>query len=155
MPSCWRWRPPRTTPCPAAPLNDSCANPVTVVCGGGAVSMDNTNATIDPTDPALPCHFGGPTQRGRGSVWARFTATASTATIVVGGAGAADDSVMALYDGLTCPPVTQLFCDDDGGPDFLSQIAATGLTPGNQYLIEITALTNAEKGPYTVTVTCP
>ena len=138
------------------PINDSCTNPTAMSCGG-VVVFDNTNATTNATDPALPCFFGNPASQGTGSVWGVLTLASAQSQVVIEtsvNSGPADTQ-LAVYTG-TCGSLTQIACSEDidePNGNFLSRVTLTNLAAGT-YLVEMTTFSEADRGAYNVTVTC-
>src|SRR5690606_34882994 len=113
------------------PANDNCANAAFISCFGGA-TFSNIFATDDPSDPPFSCRLEGPAQ-GSGSVWFRFTSSATSAAISLC-QSLEGDSMVAVYSG-TCGNLTELACNDD----FCgrrSLVTVTGLTIGQTYFIQ-------------------
>ncbi|MFO0838179.1 MAG: choice-of-anchor X domain-containing protein [Phycisphaerae bacterium] len=138
---------------PPPPANDECANAVTIPCGGSA-STDNSSATTNASDPAFACRVGGSGQ-GAGSVWFKFVASGSDATLDTNLSTTITDTLLAVYDG-SCGSLVQIGCDDDAGTGLLSLVNVTGLTAGNTYYVEAAAWsTTSTRGNIVVSLTCP
>lgn len=145
------------------------------ICGAVQVSsnsvttLDNTNATTSVFDPDLllcnpvfPAGF-----KGEGSMWLRFVATHTTATVDTELTGLTPippqvvvDSILTVYFSSDGTPGTALFgeiaCDDDSGTGTLSLINLTNLTIGGVYYIELMDYPGqGSRGIYTVRVTSP
>ncbi len=129
--------------------NDDCANAELIACGA-TVNGSNQFATIDPTDPNFDCSFGGP-QQGVGSIWYRFVATQTSATVDLCASAAADTMVQILQG--NCGELVSLACNDDSC-GLRSAVTATGLTVGNTYYIEVAGFDAAGVGPITLSLTC-
>ena len=118
--------PPPPPPPPPSPSNNQCADaqPVGDVTN---LSFDTRNATFD----------------GRGlcmrspNIWYCYTASC-TGNVTVSLLGSSYDTMLAVYNGCECDPVSSdlIRCNDDFGSQLQSQITFTA-TEGNQYLIEI------------------
>jgi len=143
--------------CPA-PANDVCENATGISCGD-RIWVDNSLATTDPSDPAYSCRAGGPGQ-GAGTLWFSFTAEDTSVHIdTCNSIAPADDTILALYDG-TCPltPGNEIACNEDAGlacGQRLSELCATGLTPGATYHIQVSSFDAASLGVISLQVDCP
>lgn len=136
--------------CPIPPTNDECSSAIDIVCGTN-VTVDNTTATENATDPIYSCR-AGVADNGFGTIWFTFTATETTALVhtcdsVVG------DTLLAVYDG-TCGALTEIACgEDDCG--LRSQVCAENLIVGNTYYIQASTFGDGGRGAITVQVDCP
>jgi len=86
---------------------DACTTP-TVVAGLGSFSIDNTAAAAGQ-DFAPGC---APANMAR-DVWFTWTAAASGSTTIATCSGVGFDSVLAVYNGSTCPGAASIACSDD------------------------------------------
>lgn len=116
--------------------------------------VDNTGVN-NPSSPGYSCGFaGGPHD---GTVWLKFTASNSSVRInSCGSIGTADDSTFAVYDG-TCSSLVEIGCaeDDCGASTFLGDVTVGGLTPGNEYFIQFSAWSPANRAEYALQIECP
>ncbi len=136
-------------PClPNVPANDLCANAAVLATNGTVATVDLRSATDSGTDPQFSCKFGG-AGNGSGSVWYRFTATATSHRITTCDSPGVD-SIIAVYSG-TCATLTEIACNDDLCGT-LSELCVTGLTPGTQYFIQLAAFDAASRGVYSIAV---
>jgi hypothetical protein len=132
------------------PANDECDGAIMLTCNSVTVA-DNTLATINPADPFISCHFGGP-QQGDGSIWYKFVATDTSARIQTCGSFApADDSIIAVYD--DCNGF-EIGCSEDFC-GLLSRVDLQGLTIGNTYTIMLASYDVSDQGMYTLELVCP
>ncbi len=125
--------------CFSPPANDNCSSATPVSVGSSCVNTlgTNVNATASAGAAAPTCGlYSG------GDVWYSFVAPPSgsvtlTASSIVGGP---TDMDMALYSG-TCGTLTQLDCDDFGGPapapDYMPQINFANLIAGQTYYVRL------------------
>lgn len=126
------------------PANNACATPTAV--GVGDTAYDTTEATTD--GPANGCGSGSQVAN---DVWFLFTApgtgtlTASTCAV------ASYDTVIAIYNGASCPPGAPLSCNDDFCAP-RSQTSAA-VVSGNQYLIRVGGFSASDKGTGTLNLT--
>ncbi|MBX3396155.1 MAG: proprotein convertase P-domain-containing protein [Phycisphaerae bacterium] len=146
------------TPCPIPPINDLCVNAIPIQCGE-TITVDNTEATTDASDPLFPCRVGGP-QAGFGTIWFTFVPTTSSATIrTCSSLAPATDSILQVFSGECGALGTQLACNDDttgcGTNGLRSSVCVTNLIVGNTYYIEVAAWAAGAVGPYAVEVICP
>jgi hypothetical protein len=149
---------PNPCPPPQPPINDACDSAVLLTCGL-QVSVDNTYATTDPSDPAFTCHAGGAAQ-GVGTVWYKFVAAGTSVQVsTCGSALPVNDTLVAVYDG-SCPLTagSEIACNEDAwGPSCgrLAKVCATGLVPGNTYYIQVASSSGSSRGVITVNIACP
>ena len=141
--------------CGGAPSNDICTAPRAVACG---TSLDFTSiaATGNSSDPTFSCAFAGP-QRGDGSMWFRFTAADTSAFLSTDSSIGVIDTLLAVYDG-SCGSLVELACDDDSGDSgtgLLSKLCVTGLTVGQDYLVQVASFPGAALGRATLEIQCP
>jgi hypothetical protein len=112
----------------AAPANDQCAGAIALL-PGVAVTEDTTTATStgDPV-PACQTVFGS-------GVWFTYTPS-ETAPVLVSSCGSSFDTVIGIYTG-ACGALTQVACNDDGGPDCVGVAASVvfNATAGTTYHI--------------------
>lgn len=130
---------------PVAPANDLCANAVTVL------HSSSTNGTTVAATPAagpdaqlagMPyaCHWAAAPGTIHNTVWYKFVATGTTATVNTCGSPAGlVDSIVGVFSG-TCGAFTQIGCGEDecaaGAAPYLSNTGSiAGLTVGNTYFI--------------------
>lgn len=136
--------------CPVPPTNDECSSALDIPCGSN-LTVDNTTATENPSDPAFSCRAGTPLP-GFGTIWFTFTATDTTAFIQTC-SSEIGDSLLAVYDG-SCGALTEIACgEDDCG--LLSEFCVENLTIGNTYFIQAASFGDAGRGAITVQVDCP
>lgn len=122
-----------TTPA-TPPVNDNCGNAIALTVGGtfgdndipGTILAASTTAGVTPTCQAS---FSA-------DVWYSVTVPASGSVTIetqVASSNSMTDSVVAAFSG-TCGSLTQIGCDDDGGPsgvnNLMSILSLTGRTPG-------------------------
>ncbi|MCB9853815.1 MAG: proprotein convertase P-domain-containing protein [Phycisphaerales bacterium] len=140
--------------CPIPPTNDECDSALTIVCGTN-ITVDNTTATENPSDPLFSCHAGGP-DTGFGTIWFSFVATDTTAFVQTCNSEVGD-TLLAVYDG-SCGGLVEIACSEDdcgSGPGFLSELCAENLIIGNTYIIQAATFGDAGRGAITVEVDCP
>lgn len=149
-------------PSGAVPVNDDCCGNLPLVCFSSAFA-DNTNATTVPEDPPFSCHPSGPSTQGVGTLWYRFVATETRATVdTVGSPPPADNSLIAVYrltSGLCtgllpCPGLVELGCSNDDGTGALSSVTVDGLIVGDTYMIQLASLSPENLGVHTLNLSC-
>ncbi|HWL95354.1 MAG TPA: hypothetical protein VNT79_17680 [Phycisphaerae bacterium] len=142
-----------TGDCPEFPT-DSCEDAPLYPCNT-VVSLNNANATTDPTDPGFSCHFTAPGTQGLATMWLRFQAS-DTSALIGNCNSEVLDTELAVYDG-TCGALTELACsEDDCGLDgLLSRVCVEGLTPGNIYYIQVASFTSSSQGSMEISIECP
>lgn len=135
-----------------APLNDDLADAEVVTVGaiGATVTDTEPNArygSVEATDPAYSCHFGGPAT-GFDGVWyqitpaadSRVTVSTGTSTITDPAAGV-PDTLLAIYKG-TPSAGNEVACNDDiSGSNFRST-AVSNLLSGNTYWVHVSQWTD-------------
>ncbi len=126
---------------PAPPANDNCdsAQPVGNVTN---LPFDTTNATFD--GPGL-CMVSN-------NIWYRYTATC-TGEVTVSLCGSSFDTMLAVYNGISCYPSSNdlIDCDDDTC-DRQSE-STFNVIAGSQYLIEVGGY-ESEAGPGVLSISC-
>ncbi len=141
-----------STECPIFP--DECTSPQTIECGE-SVTFDQSVGTTNPTDPAFSCHFGGAAP-GTNSAWFEFEATGNGAFLTTCNSPTTTDTLIAVYDG-SCGSLVEIACNEDAGcgvTGFLSEMTVCGLTPGNTYLVQVAAFSEADAGMTTLEINC-
>jgi len=142
-----------TCPCPGLGVaNDECVDAEEVPCNG-SVTVDNTNATTDPTDPGFSCHFNGPGTQGVGTVWYTFTAEATSAFLETNNS-AVSDTLLAVYAG-SCGFLVEIACSEDEGDGLLSEVCVEGLAIGATYFVQVASFSAGSLGSITLDITCP
>ncbi len=135
-----------------AAANDSCdgAEQITL---GTPVTFSNAASTTSASDPLFSCIFGGPGQ-GFGSTWFRFTADGSSVQLDTSDSMGSNDTVVGVYSG-DCGNLIEVACGEDidfDGLNFLTQVIATGLTAGTEYLVQVSTFNEAAAGEITLAV---
>ncbi len=128
-----------------AQAGDDCSAPI-VISGTGTFNWDNTLNTTSGFDGGDPTTCFSPTNAGstgsdaiRQDVFFAWTVPASgNYTFDTENSIGIDDTKMSIHLGSDCA-ATCVASDDDGGsvPAFSSLIQLTGLTNGDQYLIQV------------------
>lgn len=133
----------------ADPTNLTCADAVQISCNS-AQSVVNTQVDNIPSYP-YSCGNG---HAHNGTVWYKFTATRTSASISTCDS-AGTDSTFAVFGG-SCGALVPLACVEDGGCNGagLGKTCVSGLTIGNTYYIEFSSQTAAERGQYSIQVDC-
>lgn len=136
---------------------DRCFDAAPITCNDSLI-LDNTHATIGSTDPSFGCTIANPGPRG--SVWAKFVPTETSARISTCYSPApADNSIVAMYSGW-CESLFLVGCSDnvpgcqtETGQN--SVFCTHDLIPGETYYIQLASWTDADRGPYNLEVQCP
>ncbi|RAR75442.1 T9SS type A sorting domain-containing protein [Flavobacterium aciduliphilum] len=123
------------------PANDLCSNAITLTPGGvfadnavsGTLYGATTTAGITPSCQSL----------SNSDVWYTVQVPASGSLTIetqVASSNSISDSIVAAFTG-TCGSLTQIGCDDDGGPaganNLMSLLSLTGLTPNDTIYIGV------------------
>ncbi|MCI0362911.1 MAG: hypothetical protein L0Y44_00275 [Phycisphaerales bacterium] len=144
--------------CDPFPINDECANAITVNDGANAVSNAGATNSFNPAPPGVPCTSGGSGNFTR-DVWFDYTATcAGVVTIDLCATSApVTDTVMAIYSG-ECAALTLVGCDDDScggvGPPDLKSKATVNVTVGQQLKIRVGSWQASPAGAMLLTIGC-
>ena len=111
---------------PTVPVNNNCANAITLPVNGGCSNVNGTVSGSTSSGVAVaPCT--GPVGY---DVWYNFIAVNTTATITLSSIGANfTNTRLQLFSG-SCGSLTSIFCGT-------TSIAATGLTAGNTYYVRV------------------
>jgi hypothetical protein len=137
---------------------DDCTGAQPIACNS-SVTFDNSSFTDNPFDPAFSCYVGGPA-RGSNTAWFTFTATSSLADLSLCNPGTlAEFTLLAVYSG-SCGDLTEIACNREGGPgcgpfESQSRVAATGLTPGQTYYVQVASVLSFGIGQVELTLACP
>lgn len=121
------------TTAPTTPSNDNCSNAIALTPNTTCVSTSGTlaNATVSGLSKAS-CDVSS--YSSLKDVWYKFTATASSHTIMLTPSSGLD-AVLSMYS--SCSG-TQLGCSDNGGgPGGAEKIIKTGLTSGTTYYVRV------------------
>ncbi len=144
--------------CVTNPYNDDCADAMMLQsspeCHPTFASV--TNATPDSGFAPGSCDAYSGTPLGAG-VFFKFIAASSNETITVNPTGDLD-AVVVLYEGNDCSNLTEVQClDAPGGSGGLTQMEATGLTPGQLYWVRVYdyGSQNASNGDFNICITHP
>ncbi|WP_179339358.1 choice-of-anchor D domain-containing protein [Winogradskyella ludwigii] len=123
---------------------DSCINALTIPVNSTCVNQSFTN--VGATDSGVADPGCGGYQGG--DVWFKLTVPSSGAvTLTTSENGGFTDSGMALYTG-SCGSLSLVSCDDDSGEDNMSQISASGLTPGATVYVRVWEFFNNSFGTF-------
>lgn len=136
---------------------DRCIDAAPITCNDSLI-LDNTHATIGSTDPSFGCTIANPGPRG--SVWAKFIPTETSAQIMTcNSPSPADNSIVAMYSG-SCENLSLVGCSDnvpgcqtETGQN--SVFCPHDLIPGKTYYIQLASWTDDDRGPYKLEVQCP
>ena len=138
---------------PSGGDGDNCADAIAVDCNS-SVTVDNTSATDEATDPIFSCRSGG-AGAGSGSLWFTFVATDTSARLDTELSTGATDTLLAVYDG-TCGAFTEIACSEDEGVGLLSIVDVFGLTVGTTYYVQVSNFgTFSTRGDMTLQIACP
>jgi hypothetical protein len=132
------------------PEHTSCEQAWELTCNGRK-SFDDSDVS-NPPSPPYTCGNGASHD---GTLWYRFTATATSASVSTCGS-VAQDSTFAVYTG-TCGSLVEIACSEDGGcsrASGLSTLCVSGLTIGDSYYIQMSARTAATRGLYVLEIGC-
>ena len=103
----------------APPANDNCSGAILLPGTNGTANGQNETATNSVSAPVPTCQ-----SNITKDVWYRFTlATTKNVQLEVNGPSVTDP-VLVVYTG-SCPALTEVACDDDGGPGTYSLIRVT------------------------------
>ncbi len=96
---------------PGVPANDNFANAIAITLSNGTTTVNgfNTNATVEPGEPAHASNAGANGE----SVWWKWTAPADGA-VTVDTKGSYFDTTMGVYTGQSLATLTTIGTNDDG-----------------------------------------
>jgi len=149
--------------CDIRPSNDVCA-PFGRLEGArllpvpGTAESDSGRATEEINDPGFGCHGNGPGLKGLQTIWYKFIATHTTASLQTCNSNSpADDSLLAIFSPedrtspvTECNSLIPIGCNDDfngcSDSDTNSRICVRNLIPGNLYYVLIASKTEEAAG---------
>ena len=122
------------------PPNDTCNAATEITTSRLRDDVDVSEATSDPTDPAITCGCGS----NGASVWYRFTAPTSE-PVTIDTFGSSYDTILSVFSG-ACGSLTPVApCNDDSDGTLQSKVSFT-TTAGVTYLIEVTSFCGGPAG---------
>lgn len=125
---------------PAAPVNDLCANAVTLPVSTVCAAVEGSNAGATQELAPIPC-FGN-TSSSANEVWYKFTAVNAYDSIAVTSDGFINP-VLELYSG-TCGSLNTISCADNPSNPLARERVFTGsLTPGQTYYLRVYGFNNS------------
>ncbi|RFS17093.1 3-coathanger stack domain-containing protein [Emticicia sp. C21] len=133
------------------PVNDECANAVTLTSGLTCTTTSGTTSNATQSLAAITCN--GTTGTADDDVWYKFTAVSTSQTVTVVGAGF--DGVVDVRTG-TCNGAN-IACADASGSGGTETVAVTGLTIGTTYFVRVYSRGDTPEswGTFTICVTHP
>ncbi len=108
---------------------DECTDPGTIVIGGTSSFDNSTGLGENPSDPVFTCSGS----QGFRTAW--FTVTPDVTSIFIQGT-ASYPILMAMYEGTCGGVLTEIACVS-GTPNVTVSLVASGLTPGQTYLVQM------------------
>jgi hypothetical protein len=126
--------------CTPAQANQDCASTFSAMVDGMAFTVDNTCATINPTQPSCDSF------NSIADVWYSFVAPASGEVDIITALGTATAAHMAVYGG-TCGALVEEGCNATD----TSSLSLTGLTGGATYYLQLWN-NGSEEGTFDVTI---
>ncbi|WP_298899029.1 T9SS type A sorting domain-containing protein [uncultured Psychroserpens sp.] len=138
------------------PENDDVAGAIDLPVGNTlcetTVLGTNVASTTSAENEGASC--GTP----EGDVWFKvmvpFTGELTIETSNSGDASSITDTVMAVYSG-TSGALVEVGCDDDGAAGLFSQVALSGLTPGDVLLVRVWEFGDDTKGNFNICAWSP
>jgi hypothetical protein len=133
-----------TDPCATGPANDFCTGAITVTCPSSTAG--NTTTATTGGDPTTYC---GVTPVAAG-IWYKFAGTGQfvTASLCT---GTSYNTTISIYSG-SCAAIGCIDGNDDACGTASSMSFATGV--GTTYYIFVSGPTVADKGAFTLTISC-
>lgn len=119
--------------------NSPCAGvvPVATVLPVGTGCSYTTVDNIGATQQTNAANGGTPSCSSIGEdSWYSFIAPANGAVDIFSLAGSITDGAFAIYSG-PCGSLTEVACNDDGGPGLMPELTGIPVTPGLQYFLRI------------------
>ena len=126
--------------------SDSCTTP-TPISGSGPFPFDNSSATEDPQYTNV-CGIGI-----EQDIWFVWTAPTTDTYLASTCGGTGGDTVMAVYDGTSCPTAGALGCNDDACA-FQSTVSFSAVQ-GNSYVVQLGSFPMTGGGAGTFTIDLP
>ncbi len=131
----------------------------------GATTMTNDRATVSSGE-GFCCHPDGAGMTGYGGIWAKFTATETSARVHTCAANnePATDALLQVFRATdhsspeaACSSLVPIRCNDDGGclDEGQASICLYDLTIGETYYVLLDSKTAGTKGYYRVSVESP
>ncbi len=131
--------------------------PTHTTCLGAWELACNTQRGFDNASvsnvPSPPYSCGSGTAH-EGTLWYKFTASATSASISTCGS-AAQDSTLAVYSG-PCGALVEIACSENSScaPTSLASLCVSGLIIGETYYVQMSARTTADRGVYNLQIGC-
>ena len=107
--------------------------------------ISNMNTDSGEGDPGCGSYGSGP------DVWYSFTVPASGNFLIQTQAGSLTDLAMAVYSG-SCGSLSEITCDDDGGPGTMPEIIVIGATAGETIWIRLWDYGGGDYGDFDICV---
>lgn len=138
-----------------------CQAAQTITCNS-AVTFDNSKIE-NPPSPCPSCQFFGEgdceVTQVDGTVWFKFLATDTEAHISTCNTTdpVADNSLLAVFDDCVAEPENEIACQENAGSSCAANnfLCVEGLTPGNEYWIQISSFSPSDRGEYLLELFCP
>ncbi|MEM9822264.1 MAG: hypothetical protein AAF985_14370, partial [Bacteroidota bacterium] len=136
--------------------NDNCAiaTPLNVDAAAMCLTQtlgSNVDATASGETPAPSC---GAFASGE-DLWYSLTVPANgNVNVEMSDAGGPSDWAMSAYSG-TCGALSEIECDDDGGPGLFPALNLTGQTPGATIYLRVWEWNNNEEGVFNICAFSP
>ena len=140
--------------CPTPPANDDPCTAIELDASSGTCSYttgDLTNSTGSGVANPGCANYGGQDVWYYAIVPAGGEIEVSTNTV----GGGITDGGLAIYSGSCDGTLTLLDCDDDSGPGLMSQVNATGQTPGDTIFIRMWEYGSNAEGEFDICATDP
>jgi hypothetical protein len=127
---------------PQPPVNDECDNAINIPVDESGNGCNNpvlgNNEYATDSGIAIPSCSSSYAYGSGGDVWFSVNVPASGNLSVETMSANSDitDTVMAIYSG-DCAGLTEIDCNDDGGPGLFSKIELNGLNPGDVLYVRV------------------
>ncbi len=133
---------------------------------GSRTYFSNMRATEEATDPWFACVFQAPAARGYGTVWFKFVASHTSATVSTSYSDPSGDSLVQVFTPLdnsseqaACSTLVSIACGDNvrGCPvnSNHARFCVRNLVPGQTYYVMVASKTVLDKGVHELEILSP
>jgi hypothetical protein len=136
---------------PCGEFNDECVVAQDITCGQ-TIQFSNLDATENLNDDPFVCSPDGQGQQPARTLYFKFTATATSATVSTCDTDGASDTIVSMYG--SCDVFgEELGCDHDRC-DPHARLCVDGLTIGEEYIVLVSQAIGGAPGNVTLQLSC-